>query len=753
MRAFLERFDVRITIVYGIVATLWIIFSDALLATLATETDHLFTRLSQVKGLGFVAVTSLALFGILSAELSKRKQAEEAEREQRHLAEAMRDSLAALTTSHDIDEVLRKILDYAATVVVSDAGSILLFEGNTARVAYLRGYTADAATFLQGYRFAPDSFVCATALTKQQPYWVSDTHQTHQWQSLPATAWVRASLGIPIALRGKVIGLLVADSAEPHHFQQKDMEKLQLFAYYASLALENVDHMRQLEEKVDARTAELQAAKQRVEVILNNSLDGILMVDSTLHIQQSNPSFHRLVGCAAVPSQQSSLLDFVAVTDRTRVKAVIDAGVSTQAGQHIEIRALRQADVASPATTFDAELSIAYTNAGDLVCTLRDITARKQADAALRESEENYRRLVETMQGGLALYNLDEQITYVNDRFCALLGYTRAELLGMRSYDFVDRIELPKLEEQVVRRRQAESSAYEILARRKDGQAVYLLVAGSPLLDPQGAFIGSVAVVTDISAQKQAEATLRQALVKEKELGELKSRFISMASHEFRTPLATILALTETLSAYRLRLTDTQIDQRLQKIREQVDHLKSVMEDVLLLARMQARRGEFTPTMVDLDELCRTVVEEFENQPHSTHRLIYHCENCLPVVRLDPRLMRRILSNLLSNAIKYSPAGQPITLTLSFSATAVTLQVHDEGIGIPAMDQKHLFEPFHRATNVGTISGTGLGLVITKEAVLLHKGQIGVESEVGVGTTFTVTLPLDLTEESKNNLD
>lgn len=751
MRAFFKRFDFRITIIYAIVATLWIIFSDALLATLATETDHLFTRLSQVKGLGFVAVTSLALFAILSAEFSKRKQAEEAEREQRHLAEAMRDSLAALTTSYDVDEVLRKILDYAATVVVSEAGSILLFEDKTARVAYLRGYTPEAVTFFQGYRFLSDSFICTAALTKQQPYLVSDTHQTPQWLSLPATAWVRSSLGMPIALRGKVIGMLVADSAEAHHFQQKDMEKLQLFAHYASLALDHVDHMQQLEQKVDARTAELQAAKERVEVILNNSLDGILMVDPTLHIQQTNPSFNHLVGCSAAQSQQLSLLDFVAQSDRARVRTVIDAGASTQTGQQIEIHALRRADVASPEITFDAELSIAYTNAGDLVCTLRDITARKQADAALRESEENYRRLVETMQGGLALYNLDEQITYVNDRFCALLGYTRAELLGMRSYDFVDRVELPKLEEQVVRRRQAESSAYEILARRKDGQDVHLLVAGSPLLDPQGLFIGSVAVTTDISAQKQAEATLRQALVKEQELGELKSRFISMASHEFRTPLATILALTETLSAYRLRLSDEQIDQRLQKIREQIDHLKSVMEDVLLLARMQARRGEFTPTLVDLDELCRTVVEEFENQPHSTHRLIYHCENRLPAIHLDPRLMRRILSNLLSNAIKYSPAGQPVTLTLAFSATAVTLQVHDEGIGIPVMDQKHLFEPFHRATNVGTISGTGLGLVITKEAVILHKGQIGVESEVGVGTTFTVTLPLAPSEDSKRN--
>lgn len=743
MRAFLTRFDVRITLVYSSVATLWIIFSDALLATFANEENQLFTRLSQIKGLGFVAVTSLALFLILSAELSKRRQAEEAEREQGYLAAAMRDSLAALTTLHNVDEVLQKILDYAATVVVSDAGSILRFEADTARVAYLRGYTPEAATFLQDYRFAPDSFICRTALVTQQAYLVEDTHQIPEWLSLPATAWVRSSLGVPITLRGQVIGMVVADSAKPYQFQPKDIEKLQLFAYYASLALENADHVGQLEKKVAARTTELQAAKARVEVILNNSLDGILMVDAALRIQETNPSFNRLVGYSTAQSRQLSLLDFIAEADRERVRAIIDANTNLQVGYHMEIHAVRRSLDPTIVTLFDAELGIASTQAGDLVCTLRDITTRKQAEAALRESEENYRRLVKTMQGGLALYNLNEKITYVNDRFCEMLGYSRAELLTMYSYDFIDQAELPKLKEQVIRRKQAESSSYEILARHKDGHAIHLLVAGSPLLDQAGEFIGSVAVATDITAQKQAETALRQALVKEKELGELKSRFISMASHEFRTPLATILALTETLAAYRLRLTDEQIDQRLQKIREQIEHLKSVMEDVLLLARMQARRSEFSPTPVDLDALCRTVLEEFEDQPQHTHRLIYHYENPPTTVQLDPKLMRRIISNLLSNAIKYSPGGQPITLTLAMTPTAITLQVRDQGIGIPAMDQKHLFEPFHRATNVGTISGTGLGLVITKEAVAMHKGQICVESELGVGTSFTVTLPLE----------
>jgi signal transduction histidine kinase len=247
-----------------------------------------------------------------------------------------------------------------------------------------------------------------------------------------------------------------------------------------------------------------------------------------------------------------------------------------------------------------------------------------------------------------------------------------------------------------------------------------MLMAGSPLSDKNGKYNGSFVVATDITIQKQAEETLRQALAKERELGELKSRFVSMASHEFRTPLATILALTETLSAYRHKLSDEQIGQRLDKIQGQVGHLKEIMEDVLLLARMQARRVGFNPTNVDVDGLCRSVLDEFQSGIDTQHRLVYGCEADIPNLKLDRKLVRQIISNLVSNAIKYSPEHKSVHVTLEYIADRLILKVKDEGIGIPESDVVHLFEPFHRAENVGTTPGTGLGLVITKEAIELH---------------------------------
>jgi signal transduction histidine kinase len=248
--------------------------------------------------------------------------------------------------------------------------------------------------------------------------------------------------------------------------------------------------------------------------------------------------------------------------------------------------------------------------------------------------------------------------------------------------------------------------------------------------------------------QKQAETALRQALAKEQELSELKSRFVSMASHEFRTPLATILALTETVTAYRHKLTDEQIGNRLDKIKGQVGHLKDIMEDMLQLARLQARRAEFNPIKLNLDSLCLSVIDEFQSQIGFAHQLIYTCDDTLKEVRLDKKLMRHIINNLVSNAIKYSPSEKPIIINLQYVNATLILKVTDEGIGIPPDDLKHLFEPFHRAANVGTISGTGLGLVITKEAIELHGGTILVESAIGIGTTFTVNIPLKVEDEA-----
>lgn len=252
----------------------------------------------------------------------------------------------------------------------------------------------------------------------------------------------------------------------------------------------------------------------------------------------------------------------------------------------------------------------------------------------------------------------------------------------------------------------------------------------------------------EMAARRQAELTLqklnsetREALLKEKEINELKSRIITVISHEYRTPLTTILSSTEILEHYSHKLSQEKRITHLQRIVQATNHLTELVGDMLDISQAEAGTLEFNPAPLEVESLCRQLVEELQQSDASEHSIAFvrlgDCSSCVA----DAKLLRQILTNLLSNAIKYSPKNSTINLELQCQRGTTVFQVRDEGMGIPESDRVRLFLPFERGNNVGTISGTGLGLAITKKLVDLHGGEITVDSAVGVGTTFTVTLP------------
>jgi PAS domain S-box-containing protein len=397
------------------------------------------------------------------------------------------------------------------------------------------------------------------------------------------------------------------------------------------------------------------------------------------------------------------------------------------------------------AEMFAAQAAAALHNAQLYSAAQREIVSRRQTEAALRESEERFRQIAENFDQILFVRSQDDRnLLYVNPHYETVQGRSRESLYeNPDSYmEHMHPDDVESVWQQLRTQRYLEEGfadyEYRLII---PGQATrWFRARRFPIKSEEGSILRRAGIAEDITERKLAEEALRQALVTEKELGELKSRFVSMASHEFRTPLATILAFTESLSLFRHKLTNEQIDKKLNNIRGQVEHLKDIMDDVLLLARMQARRVEFNPEKVNLDALCQSILHEFESHPDVQHTLDYVCDPGIDEAILDRRLVRQIISNLLSNAIKYSSEDQPVHIGLSMTDTHYILRIRDYGIGIPEADLKHLFEPFHRASNVGTISGTGLGLVIVKDSVELHGGTISVESVPGEGSTFTVLL-------------
>lgn len=232
------------------------------------------------------------------------------------------------------------------------------------------------------------------------------------------------------------------------------------------------------------------------------------------------------------------------------------------------------------------------------------------------------------------------------------------------------------------------------------------------------------------------------ALNKERELSELKSQFISMTSHEFRTPLSVILSSTELLELYYPQLSEESRNAHFQRVRTSIKHMTAMLSNVLLIGKAESGKLKFQPQMVDLVSFCQHLLNDFAANAEQ-HQLVFNTNVAGAPAEVDQHLIKQILTNLLSNAVNYSPAGSQVCLNLEYSpGKKVVFSVEDKGIGIPATEIPRLFEVFQRGSNISNVTGAGLGLAIVKRSVDLHQGTVEVKSTLEQGTTFTVTIPL-----------
>ncbi|MBL8117185.1 MAG: PAS domain S-box protein [Anaerolineae bacterium] len=286
-----------------------------------------------------------------------------------------------------------------------------------------------------------------------------------------------------------------------------------------------------------------------------------------------------------------------------------------------------------------------------------------------------------------------------------------------------------------------QSMRVEVVFLHVDGSRFDTDVALAPLMNEENSPVSVICSLRDITDRKEVEESLRQALAQQQELNELKSRFASMVSHEFRNPLAAIQTLATLLLRYDDRLPQEKKLARLESIIIEVKRLTELLDDILLISKGEAVGLELRPEPVDLTRFVQNMVEEFK-LISETHQI--ECRMQVPEreLLLDTHLFRQILANLLSNAIKYSDTGSLVEVDLVYEGAHLKLKVSDHGIGIPEEDQARLFQNFHRASNVGSVQGTGLGLAIVQQAVEAHHGTISFESAVGEGTTFMVSIPM-----------
>lgn len=365
---------------------------------------------------------------------------------------------------------------------------------------------------------------------------------------------------------------------------------------------------------------------------------------------------------------------------------------------------------------------------------------RYQALDELRKSEERYRTVIENVGVGVVVVQ-DGRMVFANPSLERIVGHPREYLLSQPYTATVHPDDLPVMQDRHERRLRGDEvdSMYGFRVITRAGEVRSLELSAVQI--EWGKREATLIFVVDATARLQAELTQRQTLQRQTELNDMKSRFISVASHEFRTPLAFILSSAELLKHYGDRLPEPEKADVIATIETGVQRMTQMLDRVLLLGKVEAQMLEFQPAEVNLQVLCQDLVEDARIQHAGAG-----CELALefeawPAVGLfDEKLLRHIFGNLLSNAIKYSPQGGKVLFRAFSTEGRVAFEVADQGIGIPAEELPHLFEWFHRASNVGEIQGTGLGLAIVKNSVDLHGGRIEVASVVGQGTRFTVTI-------------
>ena len=379
------------------------------------------------------------------------------------------------------------------------------------------------------------------------------------------------------------------------------------------------------------------------------------------------------------------------------------------------------------------------------LANVHDISGQKKAEQEIKRTSSELEAILQSALVGICFITNRHQ-QWVNKKFATMMGYQPEELIGQstrihfpdeRSWQLIGDLAYP-----VMAHGKPFSTDWQL--RRRDGSLFWAELFGKSV-DDNDSSKGSIWTYLDITHRKQAEAEIRAALEQQKELYQLKSRFVSMTSHEFRTPLATIMSSAELLKYYSDRMPAEERTEVIDSIEKAVKRMTKMLEDILTIGKVDADKIEFQPALLPLQKFCENLVSGIPQLLEASDRA--KCRINLQVIgnigeqRFDEKLLHHIFDNLLSNAVKYSPAGGTVLFTVTSQPQAIEFAVADQGIGLPADEIEHLFETFYRASNVGAIAGTGLGLAIVKRAVDLHGGTITVDSVLGAGTRFVVTLP------------
>lgn len=491
---------------------------------------------------------------------------------------------------------------------------------------------------------------------------------------------------------------------------------------------------------------------QIFKTLFHSATEGIIISDQAGKIINANPAANRMFGYQSLIGKEIEdlLPEELREVHRKHRSNYHNEPRSMAMGRDKELYGQHQNGSVFPV---EVSLSPSTVNGVPVVMAIvLDITQRKVVEQKLmeysqkletrveertkelRESQKLYSAIARNFPDGMiSVFDRDLRYVFVEGKELYALGITSEALMGTRYMDRLAPEVAEQTETELLEVFKGVVRTIEIKYRGND----YVLDA-VPIPDETGAIPHILVIEKNITKRKLDEEKVRRALEHERELNELKSRFVSTASHEFRTPLSTILSSVSLLSRYSSDDQKEKRDKHIERIKNSVHNLTGILNDFLSLDKLEAGVVKGNPEEFDIYDFVEGVCDQMVPTLKPTQNINYQHKGKRQVA-LDRQILNNILFNLLSNASKYSN-GNDIDLTTILARPNLTIVVKDRGMGISIEDQKHLFERFFRAKSAINISGTGLGLNIVKKYIDLLGGSIEVDSVLGEGSTFTVKL-------------
>ncbi|NDJ76915.1 MAG: PAS domain S-box protein [Chloroflexi bacterium] len=712
------------------------------------------------------------------------------EREQRTLAEALRNTATTLTSTLDPGHVLSRVLDNVGQVVPHDAANIMLLdsEQNMARVVGSHGYEryhlADWIKQLVVPTDDPGYFI-HNVIQSGDWYIVADTRTNTGWQDLPNLDWIRSFAGAPIRLYGELVGLLNLDSATPNFFTPEHGERLQALADQAAVALHNAQlftaerEQRTLAEALRDTAAAVNSTLQ-LDAVMNNILANIERVvphdaTSIMFVSEEGDTAH-VVGSRGYAERKASVRGMhLRITDYRGLQIGMEAqrpivisdtesdpvwqrnDKTVWVRSHITLPISREGRVVGflnldsatpgyftdrhipPLQAFVDQVAVAIHNAqlyNDIERYANELEQRVQERTAALEAQRSQLQTILDTMGEALVHNEGNHVAYINTAFRELFGFSLEEIendpTGAFGYVTAPLNATPKLTTEI--RRSMERHTIwrgEVRLQNRAGRQFDAAMTINRVPNVEGE--NTVAIMRDISQEKALQAQ--------------KDRFIASASHELRTPLANLKT-----RLYLIRRQPERLQEHMQIIERVTDAMAELIQNLLDVSRFERGVIPLYHQEVDLRALITDVVTIQQAEAEGKQIALTADLPDQPVsMTVDPQRISQVITNLVVNAINYTPVGGRVRVELEDSADGdICIRVRDTGIGIEQENLSQVFEPFFRA-NEEAASGTGLGLTIAREIINLHGGHITVDSEVGNGTVFTITLDPNAVPSSTDN--